>query len=84
MKVKDEIVNFARGSIWTTIHLGMAIICACLPTYRPLLTKCEARLASLRGRYSSKLRSGIWSKKFQRNESTSESDGSCEQRIATD
>lgn len=29
-----------RGMVWNNIQLGTAIMCACLPTYRPLLLKC--------------------------------------------
>ena len=34
--------------IWSNLHLGFAIICACLPTYRPLLAKAAASASSLR------------------------------------
>lgn len=30
--------SFSQGILWSTIELGVALICACLPTYRPLLT----------------------------------------------
>ncbi|KAL8931693.1 MAG: hypothetical protein Q9216_007108 [Gyalolechia sp. 2 TL-2023] len=31
-------VDLTQGDIWLNVHLGTAIICACLPTYRPLLS----------------------------------------------
>lgn len=30
------LVDFIRDIIWLNVHLGCAIICACLPTYRPI------------------------------------------------
>ena len=38
-KADTLVVSHTRGLIWTTIHLGVAIICTCLPTYRPLVSK---------------------------------------------
>ncbi|KAI4149426.1 MAG: hypothetical protein LQ341_001322 [Variospora aurantia] len=32
-------VNFTQGELWTNIHLGTAVFCACLPTFPPLLTR---------------------------------------------
>ncbi|KAL8770403.1 MAG: hypothetical protein Q9209_003829 [Squamulea sp. 1 TL-2023] len=32
-------VDLAQGDIWLNVHLGVAIICACLPTYRPLISR---------------------------------------------
>ena len=29
--------SFSLGMVWSTVELGTAIICGCLPTYRPLL-----------------------------------------------
>lgn len=31
-------MNFANAEIWTNIHVYTSIVCACLPTLRPLLT----------------------------------------------
>jgi hypothetical protein len=33
------LVALAQASLWSVINLGVAILCACLPTYRPLLLK---------------------------------------------
>lgn len=32
-------VDLTQGDIWLNVHLGTAIICACLPTYRPLISR---------------------------------------------
>lgn len=32
-------VDLTQGDIWLNVHLGTAIICACLPTYRPLVSR---------------------------------------------
>ncbi|KAI4141525.1 MAG: hypothetical protein LQ341_003504 [Variospora aurantia] len=32
-------VDLTQGNIWINVHLGVAIICACLPTYRPLISR---------------------------------------------
>ena len=32
-------VDLTQGDIWINAHLGTAIICACLPTYRPLFSR---------------------------------------------
>ena len=32
-------VNFTQGETWSNIHLGTAILCACLPTYRPAIRR---------------------------------------------
>lgn len=34
--VNIKAVSFTQAELWTNIHLGIAIICACLPTYRLL------------------------------------------------
>ena len=44
-------VDFVKGILWSNIHLGTAIICACLPTYRPLLSRCADRLTSMQRQY---------------------------------
>ncbi|KAL8925694.1 MAG: hypothetical protein Q9208_003377 [Pyrenodesmia sp. 3 TL-2023] len=31
--------DLTQGVIWLNVHLGTAIICACLPTYRPLFSR---------------------------------------------
>ncbi|KAL8786043.1 MAG: hypothetical protein Q9213_003026 [Squamulea squamosa] len=32
-------IDLTQGDIWLNVHLGVAIICACLPTYRPLISR---------------------------------------------
>lgn len=32
-------VDLSTDALWLNIHLGSAIICACLPTYRPIFRK---------------------------------------------
>lgn len=37
---------YSKTEIWTSIHTGMAIVCACLPTFGPLVAKIAgSRLA---------------------------------------
>lgn len=44
-------MNFVLDLFWLNIHAGAAIICACLPTYRPLIVKSATALSG----YSSKI-----------------------------
>lgn len=46
---------------WTTVELATAIVCACLPTYGPLMKGKPKRQGRIRGRWHSlrSLRSGI-------------------------
>ena len=46
-------VNFTQGELWTNIHLGTAIVCASLPTYRPLFSRLSVVTASIRSRFTS-------------------------------
>lgn len=46
-----ERVSFAKGELWSTIHTGTAIICACLPIYRPLVVKVLAISNTMLHRY---------------------------------
>ncbi|KAL8646997.1 MAG: hypothetical protein Q9226_006617 [Calogaya cf. arnoldii] len=32
-------IDLTQGNIWLNVHLGTAIICACLPTFRPLIAR---------------------------------------------
>lgn len=34
-------VDLTQGQIWLNVHLGTAILCACLPTYRPLVSRTQ-------------------------------------------
>ena len=47
------IVDCMRDLTWGTIENGLSIICACLPTYRPLLTKSLSIPKDVRAWYSS-------------------------------
>jgi len=40
-------VAFARAELWSAVHIGIAIVCACLPTLRPLLTRATATASSI-------------------------------------
>lgn len=48
-----QTVNIVKGILWSNIHLGTAITCACLPTYQPIFSKCADGLASIQLRYKS-------------------------------
>ena len=47
----QEYVSFTNVVLWTHLHLATAIICACLPTYRPLIRKAGGFTTSLHKRY---------------------------------
>ncbi|KAL8742730.1 MAG: hypothetical protein Q9184_008207 [Pyrenodesmia sp. 2 TL-2023] len=48
-------VDLTQGDIWLNVHLGTTIICACLPTYRPLFSRHPWwKLHSKRSEHSSK------------------------------
>lgn len=42
-------VDFPRAELWSTVHVGIAIVCACLPNFRPLLNCITARARRLYG-----------------------------------
>ncbi|KAA8651300.1 uncharacterized protein ATNIH1004_000181 [Aspergillus tanneri] len=66
-KPGDQLLSLAQASLWSVINLGVAILCASLPTYRPLLPKFESFGSMFRTRYIG------WSRADSR---TSKSDGS--------
>ncbi|KAL8800462.1 MAG: hypothetical protein Q9182_005174 [Xanthomendoza sp. 2 TL-2023] len=35
----SRIPSYTGADLWSSIHIGMAIVCACLPTLRPLVTR---------------------------------------------
>ena len=37
-------IDLTEGDIWFNTHLGTTIICACLPTLRPIVMKCSSAL----------------------------------------
>ena len=42
-------VDFPRAELWSAVHVGMAIVCACLPNFRPLLNRATATARHLYG-----------------------------------
>ncbi|KAM3076677.1 hypothetical protein ACMFMG_007482 [Clarireedia jacksonii] len=48
-------VDFSKAELWSAVHVGMAIVCACLPSFRPLLTSITMTARRL---YSSAVSSG--------------------------
>ncbi|KAH6706285.1 hypothetical protein BKA61DRAFT_580541 [Leptodontidium sp. MPI-SDFR-AT-0119] len=51
-------VAFARAELWSAVHIGIAIVCACLPTLRPLIKRASTTAASLKRKYGSSSSSG--------------------------
>lgn len=52
----SRIPSYSGAGLWSAIHIGMAIICACLPPIRPLLSRKEfftSAVSSVRQRYYS-------------------------------
>jgi len=47
-------VDFSRAELWSAVHVGMAIVCACLPNFQPLLIRITATARRL---YSSAISS---------------------------
>ncbi|KAL8661111.1 MAG: hypothetical protein Q9202_005925 [Teloschistes flavicans] len=58
-------VDLTQGDIWLNVHLGTALICACLPTYRPLVSRTSSIMKGFSGRRS---------RSNQSNQHTSDSD----------
>ena len=54
--------DLTQGDIWLNVHIGTVIISACLPTYRPLISR------------SSQLLSGLYSNQGSHNQGTYNSD----------
>lgn len=50
-------LNNVGDAVWATIENGFALICACMPTYGPLLSKAQTMLLSTSTWYSSLLSS---------------------------
>ncbi|KUJ17243.1 uncharacterized protein LY89DRAFT_547040, partial [Mollisia scopiformis] len=46
-------VAFARAELWSAVHTGTAIVCACLPTLRPLIKRASIIASSLKRIYGS-------------------------------
>ncbi|MCJ1285178.1 hypothetical protein MMC26_004516 [Xylographa opegraphella] len=47
-------IDLTQGDIWLNVHSGVAIMSACLPTYRPLLTRGSLLLSTHGKGYSSR------------------------------
>ncbi|OTA89975.1 hypothetical protein M434DRAFT_99552 [Hypoxylon sp. CO27-5] len=58
-KPNTEYLAFTVSEIWGDVHITMAILCACLPTYMPIRMKAAKLLRTLRDMYSSKVHSGF-------------------------
>lgn len=41
-----QAIDFILDMLWLDIHSGIAILCACLPTYRPLIVRSAAFISS--------------------------------------
>lgn len=54
---KPQSYSYSTGSIWLIIQLGTAVICCCLPTYKPILPGFEF-LAEITTRFASLLSRG--------------------------
>lgn len=48
-----DVVSLPPGLDWSTVELGVAIICACLPTLRPIFPKRPLMSTSLKNWYNS-------------------------------
>ncbi len=73
--LRRRTVNHAGRVVWSNIHLGTAIICACLPTYRPLLIMGGACWSLIRQRYFPKGPSRKWFKQSASTDSPFTSHG---------
>jgi hypothetical protein len=51
-----EFITFTNSEIWTNVHITTAILCACLPVYKPLRAKATDLVRKLRSGYSSSRR----------------------------
>ena len=60
----SRIPSYSGADLWSAIHVGMAIVCACLPTLRPVFVF----LGSFASAYSS-LRRRIYSLREQKSSS---------------
>ncbi|KAL2141946.1 hypothetical protein VTI28DRAFT_1781 [Corynascus sepedonium] len=49
-------VNFGRAEMWLNIHAAVTILCACMPTYKPLRDLAGKFVSTIRDRYGSSVR----------------------------
>ncbi|KAI1379047.1 hypothetical protein F4677DRAFT_442773 [Hypoxylon crocopeplum] len=50
-------VNFAASALWLNIHMALAILCACLPVFKPLWTAWRKIAEVVREQFSTSFRS---------------------------
>ena len=50
----DQIIDWASDMFWVDIHLGVALLCASLPTYRPLVRSSFSYISSSIRSYGSR------------------------------
>ncbi|KOC18278.1 hypothetical protein AFLA70_59g003510 [Aspergillus flavus AF70] len=58
-KPGDQLLSLAQASLWSVINLGVAILCACLPIYRPWLPNFGKLSSIWRSTYGKTSRSHI-------------------------
>lgn len=44
-------MSVTQGSLWSAVNIGVAIVCACLPVFRPLISKVGGLVSGVRSRY---------------------------------
>ena len=55
-----RVPSYSRTEVWTTVHTGIAIVCACLPIFKPLLNRISnSRLGRSVSKTASKVASRI-------------------------
>lgn len=47
----SRVPSYSQAELWSSVHIGMAIICACLPPLRPLFSRVW--LSSVKAHYNS-------------------------------
>lgn len=63
MGAKFSSVKYSAAMLWSTLQLGIAITCACLPTLAPILHTVSKQLSQIRSWGST-----IWSRSRTRNQ----------------
>ena len=49
-KPGSRVPSYSKAELWSTVHVGMAMVCACLPTLRPLIFRSSSSATSSRRR----------------------------------
>lgn len=65
------LVALGQASLWSVINLGVAILCACLPTYGPLLLKIGTLGSSAGSRQTKSSHAGASTTKLNTSSGTS-------------